>query len=536
MACKNLIFHTITAFVVGVLLISLPLSVAQAQPSPEAAVFLDRAIVAYGEKRFADALKELDEVFRLSPGSVDAFYYQGLVYAALNRLGDAQNALEKARQLRPADGDIAFQLGVVYFDQQEYDKAEPLFRQSYQADPRRPNLGYYLGFLEFRKKNYRNALTFLQANVPSDDNFAQLARFYSGLALSALGFPREAEAQIQQALRLEPVSPLIEPAQRFGQMLETAAQRERFFHADLQLGVFYDTNVPVVPNASSDIVGQAIIEEHKRQKSEGELASLNLSYTWLQTPDWEGTISHRFFQTYNNHLTEFDTQSNTPTLGISYHGRIGSNPQEAWNYITGLQLTYDFITLGNTRFVQRGIFNPYFTLVENPNNLTTFQYRFQVKDFFNDEKVPPEEVRDALNYMIGPMHFFLFGEGRHYIKLGYQFDYDDAKGQNWTYWGNRLLAGAQYTLPWWGIRLHYDLDFHWRFHKYRNSLLPVTAQGTVKRRDREPVQLVGIAKDFTLMSQNFTAGLDYLFDNNQSNLDPYAYKRHVVTTSLTWHF
>ncbi len=536
MACRDVIFHAAAAFTLCVWLISLPLSAAQAQPSPEAAVFLDRAVVAYSEKRFADALKELDEVLRQSPDNVDALYYQGLVYAALNRPADARNALEKARTLRPSDTDITFQLGVVYFNQEEYEKAEPLLRQAYQADPRRPNLGYYLGFLEFRKKNYRDALTYLRANVPSDDKFAQLARFYSGHALGALGFPREAEAHIQQALRLEPVSPLIEPAQRFGQMLETAAQRERLFHADLQLGVFYDTNVPVVPNASSDIVGQALREENKRQKSEGEMASLNLSYMWLRTPDWEGTISHRFFQTYNNHLTEFNNQSNTPSLGISYRGRIGKDPQQAWNYIAGLQMTYDFITLKNTRFVQRGIFNPYFTLIENANNITTFQYRFQPKDFFNDDEVPPEEVRDAFNYMVGPMHFFIFGEGRHYIKLGYQFDYDDARGQNWTYAGNRLLTGAQYTLPWWDIRLHYDLDFHWRFHKYRNSLVPVTAQGTVKRRDREPVQLAGVAKDFTFKSQSFTAALDYLFDNNRSNLDPYAYKRHVVTTSLTWHF
>ncbi len=550
MVCKRIALCVAALLLAGVLLNEGQFSLALAQPSPEAAVFLDRAVVAYGEKRFDDALKELEEVLRPDPQSVDALYYQGLVYLALNRPADARAALEKARGIRPADIDVAFQLGVVYFNQEEYEKAEPLLRQSYQADPRRPNVGYYLGFIQFRKKNYREALTLLRANVPSDDNFAQLTRFYSGLALSALGFPREAEAQIQEALRLQPVSPIVAPAQRFGEMLESAAKRERFFHGELRLGVFYDTNVPVVPNASSDIVGQVLREEHKREKSEGELASLDLSYTWLKTPDWEGTISHRFFQTYNNHLTQFNTQSNTPTLGISYRGSIGQKPEEAWNYFTGLQYTYDFITLGNTRFTQRWIVNPYFTLVENPSNLTTLVFRFQVKDFFNDEKVAREEVRDALNYMAGPLHFFLFGEGRHYIKLGYQFDFDDAKGQNWTYLGNRLLAGAQYTLPWWDVRLRYDLDFHWRSYKYKNSLLPVTALNTIKRRDQEPVQLISVAKDFSTDSSKsfpfvgcdphgscpFTVSLDYLFDNNDSNLSPYAYKRHVVTTSFTWRF
>jgi hypothetical protein len=37
-------------------------------------------------------------------------------------------------------------------------------------------------------------------------------------------------------------------------------------------------------------------------------------------------------------------------------------------------------------------------------------------------------------------------------------------------------------------------------------------------------------------SQHFTAALEYLFDDNRSNLDPFDYDRHVVTSSLTWRF
>lgn len=523
------------ALLCSVFLITAQISVAWAQVPTEAAVFVDRAVLAYDEKRYDEALKELQEALRLNPESVDALYYQGLVYIALNRTADGQAALEKARGLGPTDMDVAFQLGVLYFNQQEYEKAESLLRQVYRAEPRRPNLGYYRGFIEYRKRNYREAIDLFQATVPSDDNFAQLTRFYAGLAMSALGFPREARAEIEAALRLQPVSPLTTPAQRFGEVLERAAERERFFRGELRLGVYYDTNVPVVPNASSDIVGQTIRRAQERRKSEGELVSLNLAYTWLKTLDWEGTVSHRFLQTYNNHLTEFNTQSNTPTVGIVNRGTMptvfGDFP-----YFAGAQVTYDFITLGNARFTQRWIVNPYFTLVENPWNLTTLQFRFQVKDFFNDNKVVRREVRDALNYMVGPLHFFLFDEGRHYIKVGYQYDFEDAEGENWRYWGNRALAGGQYTLPWWDIRLRYDLDLHWRFHKKKHSLIPATATGTKERRDREPVHLISVAKDFTYEAQNFTVGVDYLFDNNNSNLKPFDYNRHVVTTSLTWRF
>jgi hypothetical protein len=42
-----------------------------------------------------------------------------------------------------------------------------------------------------------------------------------------------------------------------------------------------------------------------------------------------------------------------------------------------------------------------------------------------------------------------------------------------------------------------------------------------------------VAKDFLT---DFTVSLEYLFDNNKSNLEPFEYKRHIVTTSVTWRF
>jgi len=142
-------------------------------------------------------------------------------------------------------------------------------------------------------------------------------------------------------------------------------------------------------------------------------------------------------------------------------------------------------------------------------------------------------VRDAVNYMIGPLHYLLFEEGKHYVKLGYQYDTDRAEGENWIYWGNRLLFGFQYTLPWEDIRFRYDLDAHWRYHKNKHSQLPTSATSTVHRTDREATHLVGLSKDFLT---DFTVALEYLFDKNKSNIASFKYDRHVVTTSLTWRF
>src|SRR3989338_7803070 len=532
---KSLRWAVVIQCIYGLLCVIEP-SIAWAQAQPEGAieatVFVDRGLIAYQDKKKEEPRKVSGGPSRLKPENVDALYYQGLTYAALGRTGDAHAVLEKARTMRPDDFDVLFQLGALYFNQKEYDKAEPLLRQVYQFEPTRPNIGYYLGFIEYRKKDYREALALLRGNVQSDDEFAQLTRFYAGLALSALGFPREARAEVEDALRLQPASPLTAPAQRFGEILERAAQREKFFRGELRLGLFYDTNVPVVPNRSIDDTATTIRQDTRRKKSEGQLASMNLAYKWLKTPDWEGDVSYRFLQTYNDHLADFNTQSHTPTIGINTRGTMPSAFGDL-AYVLGLQGTYDFILLGNIRFTERVIINPYWTIVENPNNLTTIQYRLQVKNFFRDNDLANREVRDGLNHMVGPLHYVLFEGGKHYVKLGYQYDVDDAEGENWIYWGNRLLFGVQYTLPWWDIKFRYDLDRHWRYHKFQHSQLPTSATGPVHRGDRESTHLVGLAMDFL---NDFTVALEYLYNKNRTNISSFEYDRHVVTTSVSWRF
>ncbi len=510
-----------------------PIVAAQAPTADElqAAIFVDRAVIAFNGKKYDEALEELQRALRLDPRNVDALYYQGLVYLALHRPLEARDALEKAREIQPGDLDVAFQLGVFYFSRKEYDKAEPPLREVYGGEPQRPNIGFYLGVIEYHKRNYREALIYLRANVPRDDSFAQIADVYTGLTVAALGYPHQASAEIQQALRRQPVSPLVTPAQRLGEIFARAEEEERSFRGELRLGAFYDTNVQVVPNSSRDASATTVRRNTTRRKSEGQMANLKVAYNWLSHPDWEGEVSYRFLYTYNNRLADFNTQFHTPTLGVVHRGSL-SSPFGELPYDAGLQLTYDFISLGNAPFTQRWIVSPFLRLV-NPGNLTTLQYHFQLKDFYGDDRVVRSEVRDAKNYIVGLTHAFLFEEGRHFLWLGYQYDAELAEGKNWRYRGQRLLAGLQYTLPWWDVRVRYDLDFHWRFYNRNHTLLPANAPNSVKRRDWEPIHQVGIAKDFL---KDFTLAVEYLYDQTNSNLALYRYDRHIVTTSVAWRF
>lgn len=499
-----------------------------AQVPTESDVYVDRGIVAYDGKDYTGALQSFQEALRLNPENINALYYVGLTYMALGQYAEAQAILEQAKKVAPSDVDIAFQLGLAYFAQQQYDKAEPLLRQVYTAQPAHQNIGYYLGIIEYRRQNYREALRFFQTAVPSDQNFAQLNRFYAGLSLSALGLAGQARAEVEEALRLQPISPLTGPAERFREVLGAAAKAERNFHVDAKLGFFYDDNVSVNPFRSSDASATAAREA--KHRSTGELGYVRFEYTPLRTPDWEGSVSGSILQTVNNEVSHFNIMNPTAAANLAYKTRIREMPA-VWN----LTYQYDYISLDDRNFVSRHSVAPGLSMVWDAMNLSQAQIRYQNKDFMHEKTlVLTSDDRDANNYMAGLTHVFRFQADRHFIRVGYQIDWDAAQGSNWSYLGHRAILGGQYTLPWWDIRLRYDFDVHLRDYKHKHTFLPTgISEPTTHRSDRDMNHLLSVSKDFP---GNITLSLEYLLNRNLSNLAVFDYIRNVVTMSVSWRY
>jgi outer membrane protein assembly factor BamD (BamD/ComL family) len=502
------------------------ISVSWAQVPTEADVYVDRGIVAYDNKQYGEALQGFQEALRLSPDNINALYYTGLTYMALQQYSAAQAVLEQAQKLAPGDPDVAFQLGVAHFLQQQYDKAEPILRQVYASQPQHPNLGYYLGFMEYRKQAYQEALHFFRATVPSDESFAQLTRFYTSLSLAALGFAGQARDEIEEALRLQPASPLTASAERFKEVLGPAVKAERNFHVDAKVGVYYDTNVAVVPGPSGDIVAQAAAQAPHR--SPGELGYVRFEYLPLRTPDWEASIATSLLQTVNNDVSGFNTTDVTGAAALAYKTKIGNTPT-----VAGLSFTYDYFALSGHKYLNQYTATPFMSLVWDAMNLTQAQFRFQAQDLMNQNLVTPADNRDGFDYLAGVIHFFRFQGDQHYIKLGYQFDWDKTKGSNWTYLGNRFLVGFQYTLPWWGIRVRDDFDAHLKDYTHLHDYLPAGCAPCIHRSDQELNNLLSVSKD---LPYNVTLSLEYLLDRNMSNLALYDYTRHVISFNVSWRY
>ena len=493
----------------------------------EADVYVAQAVLDFSDKKYDAALVNLKKALATEPDHVEALYYTGVVLMAKNQPAEATPFLEKARARSRTDPSIAFQLGLAYFAQQQYDKAQPLLEETFQKQPTLDGIGYYVGFLRYRKKDYRGALDAFKAGRTSSPDLQQLTKLYSGLALGSLGLPGQATAEIDQAIRAAPASAFTGPAERLRDSMVATRQGQRRLSAELKLGFFYDDNVPVIPDADPSDPLVTLLRRANRT-STGELFGLRGDYAWLRTDQWEATIGYSFFGTYNNDLPSFNIMSQLGSLGVSYRTAIDNMP-----LLLGGQYSFDALWLDQRWFVQRHTGSAYASLVESDRYLTQVFARYQHKNFNQTIDTLPAENRDGSNWMIGGTQFLRFSEDRHFLKVGYQFDWDDTVGSNYEYVGNRVIGGGQYTLPWYATRLKYDLDVHFRNYRHKNTILPTTTPGTVWRQDTE---IVNIVRAELPLPWSFTLAFEYQSTINLSNIALFQYTRNVYTMMIVWSY
>lgn len=508
----------------AILLAAVP---ARAQQT-EADVHVAQAIIDFEDKNYQAALENLRRALEIEPDNIDALYYSGVVRMAQDRPAEARPFLERARAKAPGSLPVAFQLGLAYFSQQLYDRAQPLLEEVFRHEPGQDGLGYYVGFLRYRAKNYQGALAAFRAGRATDPEIQQLTRFYGGLALAALGLPAQAAAQVEEALRLAPSSPLVTPAERLRDTLAVARERERRFSASVRAGLFYDDNVAVIPRNDPT---EAVIGSLRRPKHEsvGELLAVHTEYAWYRDAEWTSAIGYSFFGTYNNSLPSFNIHDHLVSLSATRSlAFLDTMPAQV-----GGQVAWDTLYLDDSEFLQRTTLTLFGTVVESDSHLTQGFGRFQHKNFRQRlfPKPPDREDLDADNFMLGLTHILRFEQDRHFLKGGYQMDREEAEGDNLTYWGHRLLAGGQYTLPWQGIRLKYDLDVHLRRYDERNSIVPTARPDTVKRRDEEITNIIRVEWP---LPANLTLTGEYQNIRNISRLAPFDYQRNVFSMFVTW--
>lgn len=497
-------------------LVSLPLSsqVLAQETLESSELALSEAVLLYDEKKYSEAVQLLLKSLQGDPENTTILYYLGRSYIGQENLSEAVNTLKKGLQIDPKNQDIQYQLGIAYFTQDEFDDALKQFLAIYEADPTRENIGYYIGFIYFQKKEYARALPYLQKNVSTEATTRQLATYYTGLTLQALGREADAIEELTEAVRIEPTSPLVTSAQQLLRALRVPQPAEKRLFLQATFNLHYDNNVPNNPRENQ---GTSL----PQQRSMANLINLRADYFLDRSERWENSATYSFLQTINYSLHDFDLHDHRFQTNFTYKNLTeGGIP-----YFLGFQANYDMLLVGGAKSLERPGYTLSGTLLEDGANFTTAFYRFEYKHFFAKVLTPTED-RDAPNYTLGLIHYYKVLGGPHQIHAGYSFDHEDAHGRDSRYTGNKILTGLLLRLPW-EIQWNTNFEFHWRDYPGKNSVFGKS------RADQQRVLLVSFAKE---IARNLTVTLETLYDNNTSEIQNFRTRRSLTSMGLTWRY
>jgi tetratricopeptide (TPR) repeat protein len=156
------------------------------------------------------AIKHLDEAERLQGESSDLFARKATVFASQRRTKDAQKCFQRALDLDPSNAiarrGYVIMLGAeaaVADERDDVDRARELCEQQLALDPNyHPALGH-LASLYFSDERDAEAIELLDRLVKSDPN-DWTKRFRAGRIYLQHGYNKEAEAEFEQVIKLEP--------------------------------------------------------------------------------------------------------------------------------------------------------------------------------------------------------------------------------------------------------------------------------------------------------------------------------------------
>ncbi len=433
---------------------------------------------------------------RKVPTSPLGYYQIGLKLSKLERYSRAIQYFNKAIQLDPYFTEAHLSLGIAYYNLKKYNLALHHFSSVLKNEPDNSPANFFSGLLYQRKEDFGASNAFFRQAMGQDREFNQLALFNIGLNNHKMGESRKARDTFALAMRVDPRS---ETAKNSEQFLDILQERTVESSSHRTLGTsfgfsFLDTPVDVEDRDS-------VLPGSSKQIS--WLADLKGSYDYYENRDIGAETGYGLFQQLYQDRQDLNLELHRFNLGGGRKvGRFDFNS----NY------SYTVSTLDEDRFLGIHNINPGIGLSLLNNSYTFFQYSFQDKKYFTDDR------RDAVNHGVGLDHFLFFKDRKSYISMGYRLESESAKDEEFDYLGHQFAV--RYKVP--VLRqARFGMAVEYQLRDYDNITPGLGAQ----REDKRLYVKMGLSQE---IMKRLDLKLDYQYINSDSNLSSTNFDENIL--------
>lgn len=498
----------IGAFAVGLLLIALP---AQGWAQPTAEQLYQQGVAAFAAERYQESLQIFQRLHKEQPNLALVNFYLGATLQELQRGPEAIPYLTEALTLDPKLAQSHYYLGVAHYQAQEYEEALSDFREAKKNYPDTAVLYYYEGLVLLQLGRAQEALDPLLKCQELEKAFTTRATFLRGVAHYQLGQVEEARKAFKEVQTLEPESTLADDAAKNLQSLEAAVAPPKRFSFIVSGGFQYDDNVVLEPNGFSFISGFPTGPPVNLRIDDGRAtASFYGSYRHPITERLEAGLSYSTYGAFHANFSNLNLNSHAPSAYLGY--------QYAPFYLR-LEYDYNFAFLGSRSSVGFHTVGPNLFLTLHPRLVTQIQGKFTDKTFFGNQ------TRYSDAYVIGGNQFFYIIPGGGYLRLGYQYEDEDARAQEFDSEANSFSGGLYVPLPW-DLAVSGEGSFQRRSYDHDYFGLGV--------RDEDQVTVnVTVTKK---LFDNVSGALTYTRLANDANIGDFDYDQNIYGFNLTYEY
>jgi tetratricopeptide (TPR) repeat protein len=500
--------------VLGALLAGSPLSL-WAQGPETSQELLARGYAAFQAERYQESLELFQRVYKEQPTSALVNFYLGVNLRALQRPTDAVPFLTESLARDSALTQAHYQLGVSLYQAKRLEEALTSFREAEKHFPKSAVLYYYEGLILVELGRTQEAIGPLEKAGELDKAFLGKATFLRGMAYYRLSQPEQAKKAFQSIRDLEPGTALAEDAERNIRALEADARPPKRFFFTITGGFQYDTNVVLRPNGFSflnDLTPSGPLDIPRKDDGRAMVA-------------FRGEYRHPFTESIEagvSYATVGALHANLSNLNLNSHNPAAYLGLRAAPFYLRVEYDYLFSFLGNDSSVGFHSVGPTTYLSLHPVLMTEAYLRFRDKTFFGNHG------RYSDNYTVGGnQYFYVLGPGG-YLRLGYQYQEENARFEEYDSEASTFSGGFMVPLPW-GLealgegsyeRRNYDNDF---FGLGTRDEDLYTASGT-------------LMKDLGFIFENLSGSLNYTRVRNDSNVGDFDYEQDIFGGYLTYEY
>jgi len=465
------------------------------------------------QKKYPQAIAELKKALETKPDDVEASYYLGVAFNKSGENQKAQALLEKVLTLDPRFEKAHFDLGIVEYELKNYPKALQHLQIAKKIDPDNALVHYYQGLAYHHRGDYQRSSILFLRSVALAPELGLTSHYYAGVGFYRRGLLEEAKDELQEVIRIDPTSEVAHSAQEFLKQMKPTTKESKPWNITLSTAYQYDSNVILQPESSALPSGIS-------QEGDNRFVLYGRGgYRFLETSHWSMGTGYDFYQSLHTKLNEFNVQNHGGTLFIQYQDK-------GWQFRAPYRVSHALVD-GNSFLTSHSI-QPTLTVRQSPKLFLQFIYGFSSKDFVNAIPFPRNSDRDGTNHLAGFVQTIGFSKtGR--LRFGYTYDREitgDLAGQSdWDYEGQKVFGTLRLPSPKQGISLDIAVDYVFQDYSWPNSN---SANGSA-RLDIIKTYSITLTKS---LGENGTASIQYIYNNNYSNISVFDYDRNIISISI----